>query len=148
MRCGGRGILTRLCRPNPTDRFPRVAQPAFALSIFVSKQVRTTVNAPQTTRESLEQARSLMRELIDRLQMDTPVGHAQTPASLLRILVHIANIQKLVDQSSEDPANAIKRLRDFANTIERLELAGENLTETRDLQAQLIAVLRLAADQL
>ena len=74
-----------------------------------------------TTSESLGRARALMRELIDRMQTDGSAGQAQAPASLLHIRVHLANIQKLVDQSSEDTANAVKRLRDFANTIERLE---------------------------
>jgi len=64
------------------------------------------------------------------------------------MLVHVVNIQKIADQPSEDSANAIKRLRDFANTIERLDLSGENMTIAQDLRGQLIAVLRLAADQI
>ena len=67
-----------------------------------------------------------MRELIDVLQTNAPTSQFQAPASLLRMLVHVVNIQKSVDQGSDDPANAIKRLRDFANTIERLDLGDEN----------------------
>jgi alpha-D-ribose 1-methylphosphonate 5-phosphate C-P lyase len=89
-----------------------------------------------------------MRELIDVLQTNAPTSQIQTPASLLRMLVHVVNIQKSVDQGSDDPANAIKRLRDFANTIERLDLGDENLADAKDIRLRLIAVLRQAADQL
>jgi hypothetical protein len=60
----------------------------------------------------------------------------------------MVNIQKVADQPSEDSANAVKRLRDFANTIERLDLRGESMTTSHDIQGQLIDVLRLAADQI
>ena len=106
------------------------------------------MQSEQTTRESLDQARALMRELIDVLQTNAPTSQFQTPASLLRMLVHVVNIQKSVDQGSDDPANAIKRLRDFANTIERLDLGDENMADAKDIRVRLIAVLRLAADQL
>jgi hypothetical protein len=88
-----------------------------------------------------------MRELIDRMQTDGSAGQAQAPASLLHIRVHLANIQKLVDQTSEDTANAVKRLRDFANTMERLDLRGENMADAQGIRVQLIAVLRLVANQ-
>ena len=101
-----------------------------------------------TTSESLGRARALMRELIDRMQTDGSAGQAQAPASLLHIRVHLANIQELVDQSSEDTTNAVKRLRDFANTLERLNLRGENMADAQDIRVQLIAVLRLVANQL
>jgi len=89
-----------------------------------------------------------MRDLIDQLQSDAATGQTQTPASLSRILLHMVNIQKVADQPSEDSANAVKRLRDFANTIERLDLSGDSMTNTHDTRIQLIAILRLAADQI
>jgi hypothetical protein len=89
-----------------------------------------------------------MRDFIDQLQSDAALSQTQTPASLSRILLHMVNIQKVADQPSEDSANAVKRLRDFANTIERLDLRGESMTTSHDIQGQLIAVLRLAADQI
>ena len=89
-----------------------------------------------------------MRDLIDQLQSDAAISQTQTPASLSRILLHMVNIQKVADQPSQDPTNAVKRLRDFANTIERLDLRAESMTSTHDIQGQLIAVLRLAADQI
>jgi hypothetical protein len=89
-----------------------------------------------------------MRELIDILQTNAPTSQFQAPASLLRMLVHVVNIQKSVDQSADDPANAIKRLRDFANTIERLDLGAENMVDAQDVRTRLIAALRQAADQL
>ena len=102
----------------------------------------------QTIHESLGRACALMRDLIDQLQSDAAISQTQTPASLSRILLHMVNIQKVADQPSEDSANAVKRLRDFANTIERLDLRGESMKFTHDIQGQLIAVLRLAADQI
>lgn len=104
------------------------------------------MQSPQTSHESLEQARNLLRELIDRMQDDAQTG--QAPTSLLRLLVHIANIQRAVEHSSEDTANAVKRLRDFANTIERLDSTGTKSADSNDIRLQLITVLRLAADQL
>ena len=101
-----------------------------------------------TTSESLDQARTLMRELIDRVQTGASAGQAHAPTSLLGMLVHIANIRKFADQSSEDPANAVKRLRDFANTIERLDHCGAHMADAQDIRVQLSAVLRLAANQL
>ena len=102
----------------------------------------------QTIHESLGRACALMRDLIDQLQSDAAISQTQTPASLSRILLHMVNIQKVADQPSQDPTNAVKRLRDFANTIERLDLRAESMTSTHDIQGQLIAVLRLAADQI
>jgi hypothetical protein len=114
----------------------------------MSANTGTTVQFQLTTSESLEQARTLLRELIDRVQTDASTGQVRPPTSLSRILVHVANIQKFAAQSSKDSANATKRLRDFANTIERLRLGGENMADAQDIRAQLIAVLRLAANQL
>jgi len=106
------------------------------------------VQSQLTTTESLDQARTLLGELINRVQTDSSAGHPQPSPSLLPILGHVVNIQKVAGQSSEDPANAVKRLRDFANTIERLDLRGENIADTQDVRVQLVAVLRLAANQL
>jgi hypothetical protein len=106
------------------------------------------VPSTQTIHESLGRACALMRDLIDQLQSDAAISQTQTPASLSRILLHMVNIQKVADQPSEDSANAVKRLRDFANTIERLDLRGESMTTSHDIQGKLIDVLRLAADQI
>ena len=106
------------------------------------------MQSTQSIQESLERARALMRELIDRLQNDLPSGQSQTSASLSRILTHVENVQKIAGQISEESANAVKRLRDFANTIERIDLGGESVADARDIQAQLVAVLRVAADQI
>jgi len=91
----------------------------------------------------MDLARTLLGELIERMQADPSAG--QTTGTLRRILVHVENIQKAVEQSVEDPANAIRRLRDFANAIERL---GKNETsvDRRDLHDRLIAALRNSAD--
>ena len=146
------GILALRCRLNPIDPLLRVTHPDARCRNHASQRsaisVRTTLPTTQTIHESLGRARALLSELIDRLQRDSPGGQAQTPASLLRMLVHVVNIQKIADQPSEDSANAIKRLRDFANTIERLDLSGESMTIAQDIRGQLIAVLRLAADQI
>jgi type VI protein secretion system component VasF len=94
--------------------------------------------------ESLQLARSLLRELIELHQAQEPTRPATL---LLPIVVHLANIQKLVEASGE-PSNAIKRLRDFALTIERRTTQGEEPAEMESVRTRLVATLRLTADQL
>jgi len=147
------GIVALRCRLNPIDPTHRVAHPDAryrnaAITASFQPNPRTTVPSTQTIHESLGRACALLRDLIDQLQSGAANGQTQTPASLSRILLHVVNIQKVADQPSEDSANAVKRLRDFANTIERLDLSGESNTNTHDIRSQLVTVLRGAADQI
>lgn len=94
--------------------------------------------------DELQLARSLLRELIDLLQVHDP---GQTPTLFLPILVHLANIHKLVEASGE-PSNAIKRLRDFAQTIEKRKLRDGGTAEIEAVRVRLVETLRGAADHL
>ncbi len=94
--------------------------------------------------DSLELARSLLRELIEMHQTRDP---GRPPTLLLPIVVHLANIQKLVEASGE-PSNAIKRLRDFAQTVERRTLPDGESNEIESVRQRLVETLRFAADQL
>ena len=100
-------------------------------------------NAQQTC-QSIQLARSLLRELIEMHQAQEP---DKTPTLFLPILVHLANIHDLVEASGE-PSNAIKRLRDFAQTVERRTLQDGDSDEIASVRRRLAATLRLAADQL
>jgi len=51
---------------------------------------------------------------------------------------HVENIRTRVVDGAEDPTNAVKRLRDFAKTVERLDPTA----------LELVALLRSAADEL
>jgi hypothetical protein len=106
--------------------------------------LRTVMANSRQICESLELARSLLRELIQVHEAHEP---GPTPKLFLPILVHLANIHKLVAASGE-PSNAIKRLRDFALTIERRTLRDGESGETQSLRRRLVATLRLVADQL
>jgi hypothetical protein len=103
------------------------------------------MNTPNEPIESLTQARLLLRELINLLELD---AGGSTAAALTRVLVHVENIQKSIEQSSEDLTNGVKRLRDFANTLGRLHLDGESLSRAGTTRVKAVDTLRLAADQL
>lgn len=73
-------------------------------------------NAP-TSANPLEYAESHLREICERRdQYETPID----TGSLGRMIVHIGNINRSVSLSSEDHANAAKRLKDFALTLARI----------------------------
>jgi hypothetical protein len=94
----------------------------------------------------LDQARVLLRDLIARLQAREPAS--QTPGSLMRMLVHLVNIQKAVELAPADPSNAVKRLRDFAKTLGRLGPHADEPPQEKEIRTPLIALLVQAADLL
>jgi len=96
----------------------------------------------------VEQARDLLRIVFKHEQARDPRG---TDAGTLdRMLGHLHNIERSVTASMEDHVNASKRLRDFAETLERMK---ERLTD-RPHEAQapqisaLISHLRRASTEL
>ena len=96
---------------------------------------------PNTIAQTLERARGLLSHLVDQNEVDE--YRAREPArlgstELRNILIHVSNIEARVADVAEDPANAIKRLRDFSKIIERHKPTAEELVNS----------LRLAADQL
>jgi soluble cytochrome b562 len=96
----------------------------------------------------VEQARNLLRIVFKHEQARDPRG--SDAGTLERMLGHLHNIEKSVTASMEDHVNASKRLRDFAETLERMK---ERLT-TAPHQEQvsqinaLITSLRKASTEL
>ena len=99
------------------------------------------MTTPNTIAQTLERARGLLSHLVDQNQVNQykarePAGLGGT--QLRNMLVHVSNIGARVADTAEDPANAVKRLRDFSKIIERHEPTAQ----------ELVASLRSAADQL
>lgn len=100
----------------------------------------------QTLELQLDRAQAELHEIVRRSQgaaSDFDTG------SLGRILAHIANIERSVSASTQDHANAAKRLNDFASTIARM--ATRITTPNADLaarMARLSEILQNAGAQL
>ena len=98
------------------------------------------MTTPNTIAQTLERARGLLSHLVDQNQHDqyTARGPVVLGGTQLRnMLVHVSNIEARV-ADIVDPANAVKRLRDFSKIIERHKPGEQELVES----------LRSAADQL
>ena len=96
----------------------------------------------QSSREPLEQAEQLLRDV---LSTDFEEKEKSDAASLARMVVHIVNMQKVVDSSSDVRANAAKRLGDFAITTTRM--ASRNPDNAVRL-SRAAEALRVASTQL
>jgi hypothetical protein len=96
----------------------------------------------------VEQARNLLRTIFKYEQSRDPRG--SDTGSLERMLGHLHNIEKSVTSSMQDHVNASKRLRDFAETLERMkERLSSNPHEAQGNQiGALIVVLRKASVEL
>ena len=99
------------------------------------------MTTPNTIAQTLERARGLLAQLVDQNEVDQ--YKARGPAvlggtQLKNMLIHVSNMEARVAATAEDPANAVKRLRDFSRIIERHEPTAQ----------ELVASLRSAADQL
>ena len=67
----------------------------------------------------VETARNLLRVVFKHEQARDPRG--SDAGTLERMLGHLHNIEKSVTASMEDHVNASKRLRDFAETLDRMK---------------------------
>jgi hypothetical protein len=96
----------------------------------------------------VEQARNLLRTIFKYEQSRDPRG--SDTGSLERMLGHLHNIEKSVTASMQDHVNASKRLRDFAETLERMkERLSSSPHEVQGTQiAALIVLLRRASVEL
>ena len=100
------------------------------------------------TPNPVEQARNLLRIVFKYEQARDPRG--TDTGSLERMLGHLHNIEKSVTASMQDHVNASKRLRDFAETLERMKErlgAGPHQEQANQL-TNLITVLRRASTEL
>src|SRR6188472_979099 len=96
----------------------------------------------------VEQARNLLRIIFKYEQARDPRG--TDTGSLERMLGHLHNIEKSVTTSMQDHVNASKRLRDFAETLERMKerLSNSPHEEQGNQIGALIVVLRKASAEL
>jgi len=96
----------------------------------------------------VEIARNQLRLIFKHEQVRDPRG--TDTGSLERMLGHLHNIEKSVTASMEDHVNASKRLRDFAETLERMKdrLATGSQQELATQMTALIATLRSASAEL
>jgi dsDNA-specific endonuclease/ATPase MutS2 len=96
----------------------------------------------------VEQARNLLRVVFKHEQARDPRG--SDAGTLERMLGHLHNIEKSVTASMEDHVNASKRLRDFAETLERMKerLSTAPHQEQVSQINSLIAALRKASTEL
>ena len=95
----------------------------------------------------VEHARNLLRAVFKNEQSRDPRG--SDAGTLERMLGHLHNIEKSVTASMEDHVNASKRLRDFAETLERMKerLAASHPEHAMQIGA-LITSLRKASSEL
>jgi len=99
-----------------------------------------------TVAETLQRARGLLTYLVEHREDCAASGAGAK--QLQNMAVHVTNIEEWVAGNPVDPTNAVKRLRDFANTIERLKVPGDSARATRNACQELIEAFRFAADQL
>jgi hypothetical protein len=99
-----------------------------------------------TVAQALERARGLLSYLVEHRDDCAPSGAGAR--QLQNMAVHVTNIEEWVASEPADPTNAVKRLRDFSNTIERLKVPDDSATDTRNACQELIESFRFAAEQL
>ncbi len=101
---------------------------------------------PVTISQTLERARGLLSSLLEQYQ--APGAKAVGSTQLRNILIHVENIEARLTSTEQHPANAIKRLRDFSNTIERIQTRVDVERPLSKICHELATSLRSAADQL
>jgi hypothetical protein len=85
----------------------------------------------QNIANPLDQAEAQLREIVGQGLPDAPMD----ASTLSRITIHIANIKRSVSTSSEDHANAAKRLGDFSDTVTRM--AKRAKPDEKDMAARM-----------
>jgi len=104
------------------------------------------VTSQNTIAQTLERARGLLSYLVEHREECAPNGPGAK--QLQNIGAHVANIEEWVACAGNDPSNAVKRLRDFSNTVERLKVPCDSAPTTRGACVELVESFRFAADQL
>jgi|SRR5688572_20074533 len=99
-----------------------------------------------TVAGALQRARAHLTYLVEHREDCAASGAGAK--QLQNMSVHVTNIEEWIAGEPVDPTNAVKRLRDFANTIERLKVPDDSARDTRNTCQELIDLFRFAADQL
>ena len=104
------------------------------------------MTSDNTIAQALERARGLLSYLVEHREECEPNGAGAK--QLQNMVVHVASIEQWVARAPDDASNAVRRLRDFSKTIERLKVLCESARTTRNVCQELIESFRFAADQL
>src|SRR5688572_4056038 len=117
-----------------------------ALRQFRRAAFEVVVTSQNTIAQALERSRELLSYLVDHREELEP--NSAGAKQLQNMAVHVTSIEEWLASAPADPSNAVKRLRDFSNTIERLKVPGDSAPTTRSACQELVESLRFAADQL
>jgi hypothetical protein len=96
--------------------------------------------------QALERARGLLTYLAEHREDCGPKGAGAK--QLQNMAVHVTNIEEFIARAPEDASNAVRRLRDFTSTIERLKVPADSARTAGSACEELIEAFRYAADQL
>lgn len=96
--------------------------------------------------QALERARGLLSYLAEHREECEPQGAGAK--QLQNMAVHVSSIEEWIACAPDDPSNAVRRLRDFSNTIGRLKVPSDSARTTGSVCLELIESFRFAADQL
>ena len=86
--------------------------------------------------QALDRARGLLSYLVEHREELEP--NSAGAKQLQNMAVHVTNIEEWVAAAPVDPSNAVKRLRDFSNTIERLKVPSDSSRGTRSVCQELV----------
>ena len=117
-----------------------------ALRQFRRVALGEVVTNQNTVEQALERARELLSYLVEHRGECGPDGAGAK--QLQNMAVHVTSIEEWVAGAPVDPSNAVRRLRDFSNTIERLKVPSDSARATRNVCLELIESFRFAAEQL
>ncbi len=104
------------------------------------------MTSQNTIAQALERARELLSYLVEHREELEP--NSAGAKQLQNMAVHVTSIEEWLATAPVDPSNAVKRLRDFSNTIERLKVPGDSASTIRSVCQELVESFRFAADQL
>ena len=123
-----------------------VATRDHALRLFRRAVFEVVVTSQNSIAQALDRARGLLSYLVEHREELEP--NSAGAKQLQNMAVHVTNIEEWVATAPVDPSNAVKRLRDFSNTIERLKVPSDSSRSTRSVCQELVESFRFAADQL
>jgi hypothetical protein len=138
------GRIPLSCGRRPTFKIATTRE--HALCQFRRNAIEVVVTTQNTIEQALERARGLLAYLVEHRAECGPGGAGAK--QLQNMSAHVTSIEEWVACAPVDPSNAVRRLRDFSNTIERLKVPDESARTTRGACLELIETFRYAADQL
>jgi len=139
------GRITASCGRTPTLEGARTRDHALC-QFRRAAIIEVIVTSQNTIAQALERAREMLSYLVEHREELEP--NSAGAKQLQNMAVHVTSIEEWLASAPVDPSNAVKRLRDFSNTIDRLKVPGDSAPTTRSVCQELVESLRFAADQL